>query len=502
MTQGVRAPGSARGRASEASEVLRESARGSGAGEGARPEGDQARRGPAPGQRPPAGVGSAHEEQSQLLAKADKYLAGGGLGLFTLPPEVNLVIREGQGSHITSISGQDYIDYHLGSGPALLGHGHPAVTAAVSAQLPNGTTYYFLNQHVLRLAERLVEAIPCAEQVQFSGSGTEATFFALRAARSLTGRTKIMKLEGGWHGMHDYALWGTVPSTPSDYPRARPDSTGIPPSVGEQVLVAPFNETARTVSLIEKHAHELAAVLVEPLQRVLVPEPGFLEAIREVTARHNVVLIFDEIVTGFRYHLHGASRLFGVQPDLITLGKGMANGYAVAALAGRASIMMRGGLDHAGERVFLLSTTNGAEQSGLAAGIATINFYRSNDVIAHLAQTGRAAAAAVREAAAAAGVEGFLKAEGDFECRPVVVCLDHEGTPSPAHRTLFLQELIRHGVFMPWICPSYRHGESELAQTAEACRQAARVYAQAIERRSVDGLLVGAAVKPVMRRYN
>jgi glutamate-1-semialdehyde 2,1-aminomutase len=278
-------------------------------------------------------------KQRELLAKADRYLAGGGLGLFTLPPEVNLVIREGHGSHITSFEGKEYIDYHLGSGPALLGHGHPAVTAAVSAQLPKGTTYYFLNEHVLRLAERLVEAIPCADQVQFTGSGTEATFFSMRVSRALTGKPKVMKLEGGWHGMHDYALWGTVPSEPSDYPRAKPDSTGIPPSVGEEVLVAPFNETELVVSLIEKHAHELACVLVEPLQRVLLPEPGFLEAVREVTRRLGIVLVFDEVVTGFRIAWGGAQERYGVIPDLATYGKAMAGGFPVACLTGKAEFL-------------------------------------------------------------------------------------------------------------------------------------------------------------------
>lgn len=277
-------------------------------------------------------------DQDTLLAKADRYLAGGGLGLFTLPPEVNLVIREGKGAHITSVAGKEYIDYHLGSGPALLGHGHPAVTAAVEAQLPKGTTYYFLNEHVLRLAERIVNAVPCAQgggQVQFTGSGTEATFFAMRVSRAYTGRSKVMKLEGGWHGMHDYALWGTVPAVPSEYPRAKPDSTGIPPSVGEQVLVAPFNETERTVGLIERHAHELAAVVVEPLQRVLVPEPGFLEAVRDVTKKHGIVLIFDEIVTGFRIAWGGAQERYGVVPDLATYGKAMAGGFPMACIAGQ-----------------------------------------------------------------------------------------------------------------------------------------------------------------------
>ena len=278
-------------------------------------------------------------QQDELLGKADRYLAGGGLGLFTLPPEVNLVIREGSGSRIRSVAGKEYIDYHMGSGPALLGHAHPAITEAVSAQLPKGTTYYFLNEQVVRLAERLVEAVPCAEQVQFAGSGTEATFFALRVARSLTGRTKIMKLEGGWHGMHDYALWGTVPSTPSDYPRAKPDSTGIPPQVGEQVLVAPFNDMERTVPLIERHAHELAAVLVEPLQRVLIPEPGFLEALREVTSHYGIVLIFDEIVTGFRIAWGGAQEKYGVVPDLATYGKAMAGGFPMACIGGKAEML-------------------------------------------------------------------------------------------------------------------------------------------------------------------
>ena len=150
--------------------------------------------------------------QADLLERAGRYLAGGGLGLFVLPDEVNLVIAEGHGSHITDVTGRDFIDYHLGSGPALLGHAHPEVVAAVERQLPKGSTYYFLNEPVSRLAEKIVEACPCAEQVQFTGSGTEATFFALRVARAATGRDRVLKFEGGWHGMNDYGLWGTVPS--------------------------------------------------------------------------------------------------------------------------------------------------------------------------------------------------------------------------------------------------------------------------------------------------
>ena len=277
--------------------------------------------------------------QADLLERAGRYLAGGGLGLFVLPPEVNLVIAEGRGSHVTTVDGRDYIDYHLGSGPALLGHGHPEIVAAVQRQVPKGSTYYFLNEPVIRLAERMVEAIPCADQVHFTGSGTEATFFAMRLARGATGRSKILKFEGGWHGMNDYALWGTVPKRPSPYPNAEPDSIGIPEVLRGQVLVAPFNDAARAVEIIRQNAHELAAVIVEPLQRVLQPVPGFLEAVREAATRAGSVLIFDEIVTGFRIAWGGAQERYGVVPDVATYGKAMSGGFPMAAIAGRSEIM-------------------------------------------------------------------------------------------------------------------------------------------------------------------
>ncbi len=279
------------------------------------------------------------DRQADLLERAGRYLAGGGLGLFVLPPEVNLVIVEGHGGHVTDARGRDFIDYHLGSGPALLGHAHPEIVAAVERQLAKGSTYYFLNEPVIRLAERLVNAIPCAEQVHFTGSGTEATFFAMRLARAATGRDKILKFEGGWHGVSDYALWGTVPSRPSRYPDAEPDSLGIPAALRGQVLVAPFNDAARAVEIIDRHAGELAGVIVEPLERVLTPVPGFLEALRDATRRHGIVLIFDEVVTGFRIAWGGAQERYHVIPDLATYGKAMSGGFPMAAVAGPGRIM-------------------------------------------------------------------------------------------------------------------------------------------------------------------
>src|SRR5262245_17333013 len=342
---------------------------------------------------------SRAESQRNLLATAGQVLAGGGRGLCNLPDEVNLVVAAGRGGHVTDLAGRDYVDYHLGSGPALLGHAHPAVTAAVAAQLGKGTTYYFLNEPAIRLAERVVAAVPCGGQLHYTGSGTEATFFALRVARAHTGRTKVLKFEGAWHGMHDYALWGTVPSEPSDYPRARPDSAGIPPGVGDEVLVAPFNETEWAVELVERHADELAAVIVEPLQRVLTPRPGFLAALREVTRRHGIVLVFDEIVTGFRIAWGGAQERYGVVPDLATYGKAMAGGLPMACIVGRAEVM--GALD--GRRLprhelaWASGTLNGNPVSA-AAGLAALDVLSQPGTYEHLHRIGGRLRAGIVEA--------------------------------------------------------------------------------------------------------
>ena len=327
--------------------------------------------------------------QAELLRDAGKFLAGGGLGLFVLPPELNLVVARGAGSRVWDVAGREYIDYHLSSGPALLGHAHPAVTAAVEAQVPKGTTYFFLNEPEIELARRMVDAIPCADVVHYTGSGTEATFYALRIARAFTKRDKVLKFEGAWHGMHDYGLWGTVPQAPSDYPRAKPDSVGVPRETGDTVLVTPFNETARAVEMIERHAKELAAVIVEPLQRVLLPEPGFLEAVRDVTKKHRIVLIFDEIVTGFRIAWGGAQEKYGVVPDLACYGKAVSGGFPLAAIAGNGEVMsvLDARKRPRAEVVWATNTLNGNPVCA-AAGCAALDVLSKPGIYDRLRQVG------------------------------------------------------------------------------------------------------------------
>ncbi|MBM4436479.1 MAG: aminotransferase class III-fold pyridoxal phosphate-dependent enzyme [Actinobacteria bacterium] len=334
-----------------------------------------------------------------LLASARQVLAGGALGFFRLPPEVDAVIASGQGAHVWDVSGKEYIDYILGSGPMLVGHVHPAVVAAVRAQAGRGSSYFILNEPAIRLAERLVAAVPCAERVRFQGSGTEATYYALRAARAHTGRSKILKFEGGWHGMHDYAVWGTVPSQPSDYPRALPDSTGVPPCLADEVLVAPFNDPDRACDIIRRSADTLAAVIVEPLQRVLVPQPGFLEAIREVTQRYGIVLVFDEIVTGFRLAWGGAQERYGVVPDVATYGKAIGGGYPISAIVGRADIMAAFGdaLQPQPAVAWASGTFNGNPVAA-AAGLAALDVMSQPGMFERLHATGSRLRRGIEEA--------------------------------------------------------------------------------------------------------
>lgn len=270
-----------------------------------------------------------------LIEQARRVLPGGTFG--NLPAEV--ILKEGKGGHIYDEAGREYVDFLLGSGPMFIGHAHPEVTAAVQAQVPLGTTFFGNNRHGIALAEAIVDAVPCAEQVRFVCSGTEADLYAMRAARAFRKRDKILKFEGGYHGMSDYALVSLAPKNPGNFPRGTLDSAGIPKSVADEMVVAAFNDIDMVRSLIEEQKDELAGVIVEPFQRLIPPRPGFLQALREVTAEHGIPLIFDEVVTGFRFAYGGAQEYYGVTPDLCTLGKIVGGGFALAAIAGRADIM-------------------------------------------------------------------------------------------------------------------------------------------------------------------
>lgn len=330
--------------------------------------------------------------EETLLQKVSDYLPT-GVRNSTTSPQHAMVVKSARGSRIQDCSGNEYIDYLLGSGPMLLGHAHPAVVAAVREQLERGSTYLMVNEPAILLAEEIVRATPCAEKVSLHSTGSEATFFAMRLARAYRKRDKILKFEGAYHGMHDYALMGTHwMRTPADYPTAVPDSAGIPRCIAAEVLVAPFNDIETTADIIAKHHDELAGVILEPMQRTIPPQPGFLAALREITKEYGILLIFDEIVTGFRFAYGSAQEYYGVVPDLCALGKSMSGGHPITAVCGRADIMAQADPDPArfarNEHVRVTGTFSSNPVSAVAS-LATLQELRREGAYERLFANGR-----------------------------------------------------------------------------------------------------------------
>ena len=321
-----------------------------------------------------------------LVEKAKRVLPGGTFGNY--PGDV--IIREGRGGRVWDESGKEYVDFLLGSGPMLVGHAHPEVTAAAQARIAEGTTFFANNRYGIELAEAIVAAVPCAEQVRFVSTGSEADLYAMRAARAFTRRDKILKFEGGYHGMSDYSLMSLAPKRLGNFPQPVPDSAGIPKSLRDEILVAPFNDLEVAAGLVREHRQELAGVILEPLQRIIPPAPGFLEGLRRITAENGVLLIFDEVVTGFRLGYGGAQEYYGVVPDLCTLGKVIGGGFPLAAIAGRADIMAHFDRGAVGDDGFMMQVgTLSGNPVAAAAGLATLAILQRPDAYEGLFATGR-----------------------------------------------------------------------------------------------------------------
>jgi glutamate-1-semialdehyde 2,1-aminomutase len=324
--------------------------------------------------------------QDGLIETAKRVLPGGTFGNFAN----DVVIREGRGGHVWDENGREYIDYLLGSGPMLVGHAHPEVTAAAQARVAQGTTFFANNRWGIELAEAIVDAVPCAEQVRFVSTGSEADLYAMRVARAYKRRDKVLKFEGGYHGMSDYSLMSLAPKRPSNFPQPIPDSAGIPKRLADEMLVAPFNDAGAVADLVKAHRDDLAAIIVEPFQRIIPPAPGFLADLRKITADNGVLLIFDEVVTGFRLAYGGAQQYYGVTPDLCTLGKVIGGGFPLAALAGSAEIMAHFDKGKVGEDQFLMQIgTLSGNPVAAAAGIATLDILKRPGAYEQLHATGR-----------------------------------------------------------------------------------------------------------------
>ena len=424
-----------------------------------------------------------HWDTRTLLATAERCLAGGVLHHLTaLPPEARAVLVRGRGSHVWDSEGREYIDYYLGSASLVLGHAHPRVLEAVRAQEEEGTQFFELTPAAIQLAERLTQVVPCAERVKFANSGSEATAAALKLARAHTGRDHVLKFEGAYHGTHDWALWGALHRTPLAYPRAEPDSAGVPQALADYVLVAPYNDLAAAAHLIRANRDRLAAVMMEPLLGNVRPAPGFLAGVRAVTAECGIPLIFDEVVSGFRLALGGAQEFYGVVPDLAALGKSLGGGYPIGAIVGRAALFetVTPAAVERGRFAIYTGTFSGNPVS-CAAALATLDILCRPGTYARLHAVGQTLADGLREISRRLGLATFVVNEG-----PMVDLWFTEETvgsypaiwaTDAARGRAFKLELMRRGIWSPpglKMFLSLAHSDGDIARTLDAAEAAMR----------------------------
>lgn len=327
----------------------------------------------------------------------DVFTAGISNGEYGLDPEDVVVMERGEGARLWDVSGNAYLDFSMAWGSCLVGHARPEVVEAVTAQAPNGSNFAYLNSHVLALGEEIQRISPAAERLRFCASGTEATMYCQRVARGYTGRNKVLKFEGAYHGANEAGVTSLFPNKLFDFPKPELTSAGTP-AMADLLLVAPYNDLDTTRRIIEENAGELAAVIMEPLQRCTPPKDGFLEGVRTLCSDNNVLLIFDEVVTGFRLAYGGAQEYYGVTPDLIAYGKALGGGYPIGAFGGKTEIMEMvnehriGGDDY----VWMASTLGGNPISTAAAG-AALSVYRTPGTYEHLHGLGEYLRAGMRK---------------------------------------------------------------------------------------------------------
>ena len=317
--------------------------------------------------------------QSDYYKIADTVLPGGGLGGYSLPEDVRFVIKKGLGSRLQDVNGNWHIDYVGGAGALIIGHAFPSVVDAVSEAAPKGIHFFgTLNHYAIKLAEELVNAIPCAEKIAYATTGSEATFYAMRIARAYTGRDKVLKCEGGYHGNHDYSTFSVSPRAVSNFPVGQPDTAGMPANLTENVLISPYNDLDAVREIVKSNKDELAAIIVEPAQRIIFPKDGYLEGLREICSDDDILLIFDEVVTGFRLAYGGAQTYFGVKPDLASYGKIVGGGGPVACVGGSKEIMEQcNPVNRGKDNYAYINGTLHGNPVGCAAGLATLEELRS-----------------------------------------------------------------------------------------------------------------------------
>jgi len=399
------------------------------------------------------------------------------------------ILKRGKGAYIYDENENEFLDYGMALRAVNLGYANDIINKAALKQMEFGNNLTKPSLIELEAAELLIDTIDSVDMVKFTKNGSTATTAAVKLSRAYTKRMMIVRCEE--QPFFSYDDW-FIASTPI--------TKGISQKDIDNTKLFNYNNIESLEKLFKQYPEDIACVILEPSASEH-PKDNFLHKVKNLCKKYGAVFILDEMITGFRWHLKGAQHYYNIEADLCTFGKAMANGFSVAAVAGKKEIMELGSIEKEGqERLFLLSTTHGAEMNGLGAFVESIKFIKENNVIEHIWDYGKNLINMMNKVAKDYGIEKYFVASG-VECSPYYLTFDKDGNSSLGLRTLFAQEMIKNKVMMPWIAISYAHGEKELELTKKALEKTFEVYKKAVEE-GYEKYLIGDVIKPVFRKYN
>ena len=434
------------------------------------------------------------ENSDKLCARAQELIPGGAhtysKGADQSPKLGPKFIARGKGCYVWDVDGNKYLDWGMGLTAVNLGHGYKPVLDAVKRELVKGSNFSCPSPLEVELAEYFMSQVPGAEMVKFAKNGSTVTTAAVKLSRAYTGRKYVAFCAD--HGFFSYDDW---------FMGKKANSSGVPEEIANLSLNFRYNDIASVEELFAKYPGQIACVILEPME-FDYPQDNFLHKIKDLCARNGTVFILDEMITGFRLGYPGAHSAFGVTADLTTWGKGVANGFSCCLLAGKKEIMELGGINHKKERVFLISTTHGAETHSLAATIASIKAVKENNLVERNTKLGEKLRKGLEEAIKAKGLAEYVTVKG-HPCWLLMQFRNEKKEFCDGFKTLVYQEAIKHGLFFRGTFPfSMAHGEKEVAKTLKVFGKILKVYKKALKSGGYTSFLVGEPVKPVFRKYN
>ena len=430
----------------------------------------------------------------ELCEKAHSLIPGGAhtysKGDDQVSSNAPRFLLRGKGSRVWDLDGNEYVDWGMGLRSVILGHVYPEVVSAVKEAVDLGSNMCRPHPFEVELAELMNEVIPSAEMVKFAKNGSDGTTSAVKLARVHSGREKVAVCkEQPFFSVDDWFIGSTIMNA------------GIPKAIRDLTVKFGYNDLDSVKLLFEENPDEIACIFMEGTTGV-PPKNNFLQKAIDIAHEHGALFVMDEVITGFRYGLGGVQAYFDVKPDLCIFGKAMANGFSVSAIAGRRDVMELGGIRHDKERVFLLSTTHGAELHGLAAAKAAINVMKEKDVSKKVWETGDKFMSEFNRISAENGMDKFIYMEG-YGCSPIAMFVDEDGAPDFKLKTYVMQELFREGgvMFPGYFAPSFSHTDEDISKSVSVFDKAIKKAKEA----KADGFekhIQGDVIKPVFRKYN